>query len=223
MTQAVKSIGEILNIQGDVIPVTEKNNILKAELENGAVIEGEHRIDLFEGHDPRHRIKRIWQEPKVAATPEVLAAILNAQFIILGPGDLFTSVISNLIVDGIREALISSRAKKIYVCNVMTKPGETTNFAAVDHVNELVKYLGRDILDYVLCSSTKYSDDVLAAYATKQQIPVKTGGREELASVTRANVIEADLASETEWVRHDSLKLAAEIKKIIAGETEKKG
>lgn len=215
MALAVKSIGEILNIQGHVIPVTETVNTLKAELENGSVIEGEHRIDLFEGNDPKLRIERLWQEPPVGATLEAKEVLSNAHFIILGPGDLFTSIISNLIVGGIAEAITESRAKKIYICNVMTKAGETTDFQVSDHVREIVKYLKRDCLDYVLCSSTRFSRHALKVYAHKAQYPVIEKIPKKLKEISRAKVVFADVASESELVRHDSLKLAQEIKKIM--------
>lgn len=218
MTSAVKSLGEILNIQGQVIPVTEMINTLHAELEDGTVISGEKRIDLFEGHDPSLKIKRLWQEPRTEANPDALEALLNARYILLGPGDLFTSVAPNLVVGGIKEAIASSRAKKIYVCNVMTKPGETTGFQVSDHVREIVKYLGKDVLDYVLCSSTRFSAAALERYRQKQQAPVTEKDPLVLKRVTKSNILWADLASETELVRHDSLKLAAEIKKIFENE-----
>ncbi|MBI4549372.1 MAG: uridine diphosphate-N-acetylglucosamine-binding protein YvcK [Candidatus Omnitrophica bacterium] len=215
MAEAVKSIGEILNIQGEVIPVTETVNTLKAELEDGTVVVGESRIDLSEGRDPGLRIRRLWQDPPARATAEALEAIAGARYIFLGPGDLFTSVISNFIVQGVSEAICSSRAKKIYVCNIMTEPGETTGFQAADHVREIVKYLGRDCLDFVLLSNTPFSAGAKEAYASQKQFPVRSGGAECWSDCTRARIIEADVASENVLVRHDSLKLASEIKKIL--------
>ncbi len=220
MTLAVRSLGEILNIQGTVIPVTETVNTLHAELENGAVLSGEHRIDLFEGHDTTLKISKLWQEPKARANPDALEAILNARYILLGPGDLFTSVISNLIVEGIPEAIASSRAKKIYICNVMTKPGETTGFQVSDHVRELVKYMGRDVLDYVLYSSTQFTEPSLAKYRLKNQGPVIEKDNAMISKVTRAKIVSGDIASEAELLRHDSLKLSSELKKIFEGAAE---
>lgn len=215
MRQAVKSIGEILKIQGEVIPVTDTVNTLKAELENGNIVEGETHIDLMEGLTPDHRIKRLWQEPPVVANEDALEAIANARYLILGPGDLFTSVISNLIVGGIPEAIRATRAKKIYICNIMTEPGETTGFQVSDHIREINKYLGQDILDYVLCSSTAYTEAALKTYAKLNQFPVTEKNPEAIRQITRARLIWADVASEHELVRHDSLKLAAELKKIM--------
>lgn len=219
MGDAVRSLAEILNIQGQVVPVTETLNTLHAELENGAVISGEHRIDLFEGHDPKIKIKKLWQEPRAEANPDALEAIMNAKVIILGPGDLFTSVIPNFIVSGISEAICTSRAKKIYICNVMTKPGETTDFSVSDHVREVVKYLGKDVLDYVLSSSTRFSESSLQKYSVREQGPVIEKDPAAVSRVTKAKWISADVASEKELLRHDSLKLSGEIKKILEGET----
>jgi len=215
MTQAVKSLSEILNIQGEVIPVTEHENTLEAELEDGSVIEGEHRIDLFEGRNPRLRIRNLRQKPPVSANPDAIEALFNANFILIGPGDLYTSVVSNLIVEGIAHAIVASRAAKIYICNVMTKPGETTDFQASDHIREIIKYLKMDCLNFVLCSSTKFHAAALKAYAGQKQIPVVERALPVLKKLTRARLIWADIASETELVRHDSLKLASEIKKVI--------
>lgn len=221
MSEAVKTMGEILNLQGQVVPVTETVNTLKAELENGSILEGEHRIDLFEGINPKVRIRRLWQEPPVKATREALAALSQADFIILGPGDLFTSVISNLIVQGIPQAIVKSQAKKIYICNIMTKPGETTDFEVNTHTREMIKYLGKDCLDYVLASSTVFSPAPLRFYAKKGQIPVVERERNHLSKVSRARFIWADIASEHELVRHDSLKLAAQIRKIMQKESRR--
>ncbi|MDP3919900.1 MAG: uridine diphosphate-N-acetylglucosamine-binding protein YvcK [Candidatus Omnitrophota bacterium] len=215
MTEAVKMLGAILSIQGRVIPVTESLNILKAELENGAIIEGEHRIDLFEGNDPKLRIERLWQDPPAKANSEALDAIRHARFIVLGPGDLYTSVISNLIVEGVAPEIRRSKAKKIYICNVMTKPGETTDYTVSDHIREVVKYLGKDCLDYVFCSSTQLSRDLLELYAQKGQAPVIERNLDEFRKITQAVVIPADLSMRAELARHDSLKLATELKKIF--------
>lgn len=215
MVHAVKSIGEILNIQGEVIPVTEMINTLHAELENGDVIVGEKNISDYEDRDPKLRIQQVWQEPAAAANPDAIEALFNAKFILLGPGDLFTSIISNLIVGGISEAIVSSRAVKIYVANVMTKPGETHQFQVSDHVCEIVKHLQKDVLDYVIASSTQFSKEALQTYAAKNQIPVVEKDPRRLKSVSRAKFIFSDVASDVELLRHDSLKLAAEIKKII--------
>ena len=216
MSHAVKSLGEILNIQGQVIPVTETVNTLKAEMDNGVVVEGEHRIDIFSGQeDSSVRIKRLWQEPEAKATLDALVTLFNAHCIILGPGDLYTSIIANLIVGGIAQAVTTSKAKVIYICNVMTKPGETGNYSAADHVREVVRYLKIDRLDYVISSSTQFSTDALKSYAVKGQVPVSDFDAEKMKEATKAKIIHADVASDHLLVRHDSLKLANVLKKIF--------
>ncbi len=214
MADAVKALGEILNIQGEVIPVTETMNTLHAELEDGQVIVGESHIGLFEEHHARSRIKSLWQEPKASANPDALEAILNAKWILIGPGDLFTSVIANLVVEGISEAIQSSAAKTVYICNVMTKPGETTNFSVSDHVKEIQKYLKKD-LDYVICSSTQFSESALKHYAEQNQFPVLEANPQALKQVSNAEFLFVDVASETELVRHDSVKLANVLRRLL--------
>ncbi len=215
MVEAVKALAEILNTQGEVIPVTETANTLHAELESGDVIVGESHIGLFEERRVHSRIKRLWQEPRALANPDALEAILNAKWILLGPGDLYTSVIANLVVDGIREAIVSSKAKKIYICNVMTKPGETEGYDGGDHVKEIIRYLGCDALDYVIASSTQYSPQALSQYADQNQYPVVAPSIEQIRECTKAKVILANVASEDQLVRHDSIKLATTLKSIL--------
>jgi len=215
MARAVRSLSEILSIQGEVIPVTEHVHTLYAELENGEVLHGETAIDVFESGDPSMRIKRLWQEPEVSAHPDTLETLRGASVIILGPGDLFTSIISNLIVRGIAEAIRTSKARKIYICNIMTEPGETNHFQVSDHVREVNKYLGADCLDDVICSSTEFSEAALKNYSLKKQQPVAEKDKSLLSAVTRAAIHWKDVASEDELVRHDALKLAGAIREIL--------
>ena len=133
----------------------------------------------------------------------------------MGPGDLFTSVITNLIVNGFCEAVSNSLARKLYICNLMTKEGETSGFDVRRHVQEMIKYLGEDILDCVLISNTRLSEKAISDYARKNQEPVKLGPWEELHQLTKAKMIVADVGHETQLVRHDSVKLKNEILKII--------
>lgn len=221
MSRAVRSLSEILNIQGDVLPVTEDENTLYAELENGETLHGEAAIDIFESGDPSLRIRRLWQEPEASAHPDALDMIRQARCIILGPGDLFTSIISNLIVRGIAPAILASPARKIYVCNIMTEPGETNQFQVSDHVREINRYLGGDCLDDVLCSSTKFSEASLRNYALKKQQSVAEKDLTLLQKVTAARIHWEDVASEDELVRHDPLKLAGAIRKILEQGGEK--
>ena len=216
MAEAVRAMGDILNVQGIVLPVTMNPNTLVAELADGTVVRGEHRIDVPQDRDPRIRIVRLWQEPQAQANPEALSAILAADVITIGPGDLFTSVMANLCVKGVSQAIRASRARKLYVCNLMTKPGETSGLTVADHVRQVVRYLGDDVLDEVLVSNTSFSSEALAGYATHGQEPVRLDDEATLRGATNAQIIVRDLASERELVRHDSLKLVNEIFRRMA-------
>lgn len=215
MIHAVKALSEILNIHGEVIPVTGSINTLKAEMEDGSVISGEHRIDLFEGRDPGMRIVRLWQEPRVAPNPRVLEVLHEAHVIVLGPGDLYTSVIANLVVRGVSEAIVASGARKVYVCNVMTKPGETAHYTAGNHIHEVIRYLGRDCLDDVLCATNRFRPESLKAYSRKQQEPVCVESSSVLNRMTDARIHRGKFASDEELVRHDSFRLAEKLQSIL--------
>lgn len=215
MSQAVRRLGDILSIQGIVIPVTETQNTLCARFEDGSVISGEDKIDLAEGRDWSLRIKELWHEPEVSCSPAAYAALIFSDIIVIGPGDLFTSVVTNLIIDGISEAVSKSGAKKAYICNLMTKPGETAGFGAADHLRAIVDSLGADALDYVIISNTGISEIASARYKEKGQIPIAIPDLRTLRSMTSADLIVADIGDERELVRHDKEKLKNVLRPII--------
>jgi uncharacterized cofD-like protein len=215
MSEAVRALSDILNIQGIVLPSSRTLTKLVARFQDGTVVKGESKIDLCEGRKPSLKISKIWHEPESEGEADAYASILNSDVVTIGPGDLFTSVITNLAVKDIREALLKTKAKKIYVCNLMTKPGETTGFTAADHVREVVHYLGADCLDYVLVSKTVFSEESVNEYSKKSQVPVPPGTAAGIRKYTKAKVVFADVADEKELVRHDSQKLRTEIEKII--------
>ena len=160
---AVSEASKILNIKGGVLPVTLDNVRLYAKLADGKILKGEANIDIPRTKI-RAKIKKIWLEPKARINPEAKSAILAADLIVIGPGDLYTSLIPNLIVGGIPEAVKKSKAKKVFVCNLMTKFGETQGFLAEDFVAELEKYLSRGVLDFVIFNNKKPPQAVLARY-----------------------------------------------------------
>ena len=221
MPEAVRTMGDILNIQGIVIPVTNMKATLCARFEDGTVVKGESKIDMSHGRDPRQRVCETWHEPKTKCNVNAFSSILNSEIVIIGPGDLFTSVITNLLVKNVREALCRTRAKKIYMCNLMTKPGETAGFTAFDHVREITRYMGGDYLDYVIISNTKLSRKAILEYAKKDQVPVAAGDIGKIRRLTKAKIIMANIGHETELVRHDSVKVTKEINKILKQELKK--
>lgn len=169
MVKAVKESSNVLNIRGVVLPATLDDMKLAAEFEDGTIVKGESNIP--EAHK---QIKRLFTSPALCqALPEVLSAIANADLIILGPGSLYTSVIPNLLVSGIVEAIEASDAKKIYVCNIMTQPGETDNYSVASHVNALITHAkGKKIIDAVLVNNS-LPDNISAGYAKTGSIPVR--------------------------------------------------
>lgn len=168
MVKAVKESSNVLNIRGVVLPTTLDDMKLLAEFEDGRIIKGESSIPEAHG-----KIKRLFTDPEICrALPEVLIAIANADLIILGPGSLYTSVIPNLLVSGIVEAIEQSSAKKIYVCNIMTQTGETDNYTVASHVNALLNHAkGKKIIDAVLVNNS-LPDNISAGYAKNGSIPV---------------------------------------------------
>lgn len=216
MAEAIRAMGDILNIQGVVLPVTTTPNTLVAELADGTIVRGEHRIDVPQDRDPNVRIARLWQEPEAVGNPNALSAILAADLITIGPGDLLTSIAATLAVKGVSKAVRAARGRKLYICNLVTKPGETSHFTVADHIREVVRYLGEDVLDEVLVSNTPLSPEALTQYASKNQEPVRLDDDSVLRQVTNARLVVRDIGLEQELVRHHSVKLANEIASLFA-------
>jgi uncharacterized cofD-like protein len=215
MVGAIKELSNILSIQGVVLPVTSERTTLCAQLSNGTIIKGESKIDIAEGRNPAFAIKRLWHEPKATIDVDVYASLLYSDLIVLGPGDLYTSIITNMVVKGVKQAVVKSKAKKIYVCNLMTEPGETDGYDAVQHLHEIKKYLHGGDLDYVLISNTKHSKKMIHKYGQMTQAPVSVNRVNQISKWSRAKIVVDDLADEEELVRHDVDKLRASISRII--------
>ena len=210
---AVEESSKILNVKGNVIPVTLGNVKLYAELRDGTLIKGETNIDIPKDGLKRAPIMRVWLEPKAKLHEAARETILNADVIVVGPGDLYTSLIPNLLVYGMPETIFLSKAKKIYICNLMTKFGETDGFSAEDFVREIEKYLGKNILDFVLCNTKKPSAKVLADYRKEKSEFVIPPYLEALSS-KKPKYILTDILCGGSLVRHDSGKLAKNLLSI---------
>lgn len=204
MVKAVKESSKVLNIRGEVLPATLDDMKLAAEYSDGSIIKGESSIP--EAHK---QIKKLFTEPAhCQALPEVLEAIAHADLIILGPGSLYTSVIPNLLVDGIVDAIMQSTAKKIYVCNIMTQPGETDNYSVASHVNALLAHAGgKKIIDAVLVNNI-LPDNISEGYAKTGSIPVRLD-MENVAPIG-VEVVSQKLIQENKQglVRHSSNRVA---------------
>ncbi len=161
---AVDEAAKMLGSSGRVLPVTLTNTRLCAILEDGSRVMGESNIDVPK-HDPEKKIKKIFLEPHAVANQKAIQAILAADMIVIGPGDLYSSIIPNIIVSGVPQAIRRSKAKKAYVVNLMTKWGETNYFSAKDFISTLEQYLGKGVLHYAIVNNKKPSSARLKQYA----------------------------------------------------------
>lgn len=203
---AIERLHEIFAVKNRVLPVTTDQVDLVMHLENDRVIRGEASIDsmadLLEAP-----VLSVYADPEAAAYPPALAAIAEADLIVIGPGDLFTSLVPNLLVRGVPEALAASRARVLYICNLMTKPNETPGYAVEDFVGTIAMYLGEARLDAVLYNAA-WPSAKLGEYASEGSQPVALA---PAARVRPGLLVSADLLSEGQLIRHDPRKLAAAI------------
>ncbi len=210
--QALRVASEILAIDGKVIPSTLTDTHICARLQDGAVLREEYNVRT-ENKSP---IAEVFLDPDDAcATDEAIEEIQGADVILLGPGSLFTSIITNLLVKGITRAIRSSNARVIYICNIVTQPGQTDGFTAADHVRALQRYLGDGVLDYILVNNTIPPQEIMERYeAADAQLVVADAEVRQLGP----QIIEQDLVEEVDsrrvlWekqdlLRHDPEKLA---------------
>ena len=218
--KAVKEAVKILNVKGQVIPVTLGKTKLHAELENGKIIKGETNIDVPK-HDGTLAIKRIFLKPSVSANKDALEAIAEADAIILGPGDLYTSILPNLIVDGISNAIKHSSAKKIYIVNIMTKFGETYGFSASDFLRIVQDYLEGDNIDYCVINTQKSSDRLLVKYKAQRDEFVVYNKNDVMLKYK--HIVAEKLLRRGQFLRHDPEKLAKLLSTIIDAKEKRKG
>jgi uncharacterized cofD-like protein len=206
LLRAIEDAQELLDTAGRVIPVTLQRVVLCAKLVNGETICGETEIDTRgDGHDgPLPAIDRIYLEPSVTACDDAVRALRRADMIIIGPGDLYTSVLPNLLVDGIAEAIRASDAEKVYICNLMTKHGETDGFRASDFIQQVHTYLGEPV-DRVVLHDGSFPPEVRGAYSRGQQHPVEP----DIEAVRElvGDIVMDDLVTNHALVRHDPTRL----------------
>ena len=166
---AVKVMSRILNVRGTVLPTTNDIATLNAVLSDGEIIRGESSITKVGGV-----IDHVYITPsRVKPNEDVLKAIEEADYIIMGPGSLYTSIIPNLVISNVSEKIRESKAKKIYVCNVMTQHGETDNYSVCDHIVAINKHVQENIFDLVIANSREFDDSILSKYHKEKQEPVK--------------------------------------------------
>lgn len=221
--KAIEETKKILHIKGEILPVTLDDVQLVARYENGHQVVGEHYIDEPK-HDGRLKIVELETIPKAKAYPPAIRAIKAADLVVIGPGDLYTSIVCNLIISGVGEALRQARGKVVYAMNLMARYGQTYKFSAKDHLEVLEKYLGKKVIDYVLVNNNfKFPKGVLRRYREEQSFPVK----DDLGITKNQKVIRSDFLSKSIYqkaasdrlqrslLRHNPKKLAKSLVKLL--------
>lgn len=214
--KAVEEAGKILYIKGKVIPVTTHQVRLKMVLSNRKILEGEKEIYLSQEIDQGY--KTIYLEPFPKVNPRVIEEIRNADLIVIGPGGLHTSLIPNLLVEGVCEAISQSGARKVYVVNLMNRKGQTTGYKTSHYLQELIRFLGKDVFDHILINVQKPAKELIDVYAGEGELVENDLDDErvifadllgKLAEEPKRDLIKRNL------IRHDSKKLAEELIHIV--------
>lgn len=213
--KGLKQVAKMFKVKWRVIPVTLELSNLNAKLEDGTFVKWETNIDteLNENTSP---IKEVSLSPDVLANPKALSAIEKSDIIILSFWDLYTSIIPNLLVKWIKDTIAKNKkAKIVYFCNLMTKPWETTNFEAIDFVNEIEKYLWEGVLDYVVINNWYISEKMADKYKSlEKKKPVKVKNH-SLFKDKKYKIIEVDLLHENTFIRHSYDKIAWVVADVV--------
>lgn len=205
MSDGIQALSKVLNLKGKVIPLTENGDItLMAKMTNGNIVEGEHNITENEGI-----IEKVYYKKDPEITEEALDAIKEADLVILSMGSLYTSIIPNLIPQEIKKQLENSKSKIMYICNIMTQPGETDKYKVSDHVNKINDYLGNRNIDVVIANKGKIDTEIIEKYLTLEQKDPVILDKENLKNI---ELISDNLIKvEDGTLRHDVLRLSLDI------------
>lgn len=213
--RGIEELSGMFDVRGKVIPVTLDDVSLGVRLENGEQIIGETHIDI-PLHDASVPIQEAFLLGGGRLNPRAREAIENSDYIIIGPGDLYTSIVPNLLCVGMAEALRATSARIVYVCNIMTKHGETDGFSIEDFVRVIEQYLGTGRLDYLLVNSGRLRPDLVEKYRAEGKTPVTLRDRAALTA-KGIKIIERDFTSATDYIRHDPYKLARTVEDFASG------
>lgn len=218
--KAIEEAGRILSIKGKVLPVTTNPVRLHMILDNNKLLHGEKEILL--SNETLIGFKNIYLEPFPKANPHAIDEIMNADLIVFGPGGLYTSLIPNLLVDGVSKALRETKAKKIFVVNLMNKRAQTPGFMASNYLSEIKRFIGKDVFDFILVNHKRPASELIEVYSTESQFvenDLKNDSRviaADLISNEKSEYSKSDVISSTRaLIRHDPKKVAEEIIKIL--------
>lgn len=206
LSDGIEALSKVFNLKGKVVPLTEENVVLMGEMSDGSIVEGEHNIT-----QNQNSIRRVFYREEPVPTREAIKALEEADLIILSMGSVFTSIIPNLICNEITDTIDRSKAKIMYVCNMVTQPGETEKFKVSDHVELLNQYLGKRKIDVVIANSGEIDDEMARRYESlEQKDPVEFDQENTAALVEK--VISADyVAVKNNLLRHNVMKLSMHI------------
>ena len=209
---ALEAASTVLNIRGKVMPATAERIRLLAKMSDGKEIEGESEIAAY-GESRKTKILHMSMIPEAPiAVGDALEAIRHADLITLGPGSLYTSVLPDLLVPEILQAIKESNAPCLYICNVMTQPGETEGYTVSDHVKALIEHVGKNVIDYVLVNNARPTREILKKYEEAGEFPVKIDAKQ--VEETGVIMIKSNLLGEERGASHNSLVLAENIIRI---------
>ena len=211
--EAIRQTSNVLAITGKVLPMTLGEVDLLAELQDGTVIKGECEIAKDKKIGSK-KIKRIFTDPKITEPlDEGLKAISDADFIIFGPGSLYTSVIPNLLVNNIVDNIKNSKAKKIFISNIMTQPGETDDYLVIDHINSFVNHSYPDLLDYVIVNNGEIPVNILKKYEEDESYPLYLieGEREEIEKLGIEIIEDNYTYIDKNYIKHNNISLSETI------------
>ena len=208
LSDGIEALSKVFNLKGKVVPLTEDNVILMGEMEDGSIVEGEHRITLSNNTSG---IKRVFYKEKPVPTNEAVKALEEADLILLSMGSLFTSIIPNLICDEISDAIDRSKGKIMYVCNMVTQPGETEDFKVSDHVKLLNQYLGKRKIDVVIANDGQIDEDMAKRYESLEQKDPVELDREETEKLVEKVISDDYVTVKNNLLRHKVMKLSMHI------------
>lgn len=209
----IETLGKVLNLKGKVLPITLDSPTLIGEMMDGEIVRGEHNIT-----ECQKQIKKVYYEEEVKVNPNVLKSIKEADLIILSMGSLYTSIIPNLLNKEIIKALDKSKAKIMYVCNMVTQPGETDDYKVSDHINVLNEYLGKKKIEVVMANNGDIPDDILIKYATEEQKDKVIFDEDNINNIKiiKNNYVTID----DDTIRHKVDKLSVDIYNYLLEEDE---
>lgn len=215
---AVQKISKVFQVKGDIIPIVNESVTLHAEMEDGTIVSGESNIPV-----KNKKIRRVFLTPNdVKVVPKVVQVLMEADLIVISPGSLYTSILPNLIMEDVVTALNRTNATVVYVCNIMTQPGETIGYNAADHVQAIYDHIGPNTIDTIIVHNEPIHEDTLRLYRKQQAMPVtyQKGRLQQMGM----DVMEEDIIDHSNiMVRHNTEKIAQLIYDLAVEKKQKKG